>query len=54
MFKGINRGVTAGIYIENKTPEVLDFLSNCVREEKILPLTLAKLLKYNLEKRGFA
>lgn len=53
MFKWINRGVTAGIYIENKTPEVLEFLSNCVREENILPLTLAKLLKYNLLSRWF-
>jgi hypothetical protein len=53
MFKWINRGVTAGIYIENKSPEVLEFLSNCVREEKILPLTLSKLLKYNLLSRGF-
>ena len=53
MFKWINRGVIAGIYIENKTPEVLEFLSNCVREEKILPLTLSKLLKYNLQSRGF-
>lgn len=53
MFKWINRWVTAGIYIENKTQEVLEFLSNSVRDEKILPLTLAKLLKYNLANSGF-
>lgn len=53
MFKWINRWVIAGIYIKNKTPEVLGFISDCVRNEKILPLTLAKLLKYNLANRGF-
>lgn len=49
MFKWINRWVTAGIYVENKTPEVEEFLANCIREEKILALNFAKLFKYNLE-----
>lgn len=53
MFKWINRGVTAGIYISQKTPEVENFLSEQVKTEKILPLTLCKLLKYNLEQVGF-
>ena len=48
MFKWINRWVTAGIYVENKTPEVEEFLANCIREEKILALNFAKLFKYNL------
>ena len=53
MFKWINRWVTAGIYVENKTPEVEKFLSECVKEEKILSLNFAKLFKYNLEKIWF-
>jgi len=48
MFKWINRGVTAWIYITNYTKEVEEFLWNCVREEKILSLTLSKVLNYNL------
>jgi len=53
MFKWINRGVTAGIYIEDFNSEIEVFLSNCVKEEKILPITLAKVLKYNLEEIWF-
>ena len=53
MFKGINRWVTAGIYISEKTSEIESFLSNQVKTEKILPLTLTKLLKYNLESIWF-
>ncbi|QFR39679.1 hypothetical protein A9Q91_05660 [Candidatus Gracilibacteria bacterium 28_42_T64] len=53
MFKGINRGVTAGIYIEKHSSEIEEFLSDCVKNEKILPITLAKTLKYNLEQAGF-
>ncbi len=54
MFKAINRGSMAGIYIEDKTEEVEKFLSECVVTEKILPLTFAKLLKYNGEQIGFS
>lgn len=54
MFKWINRWVTAGIYISEKTPEIEQFLSAQVKTEKILPLTLCKLLKYNLEQVWFS
>lgn len=54
MFKSINRGSMAGIYIEEKTEEIEKFLSECVVTEKILPLTFAKLLKYNGEEIGFS
>lgn len=53
MFKWINRWVTAWIYIKKKTPEIELFLSEQVKTEKILPLTLTKLLKYNLESIWF-
>lgn len=53
MFKGINRGVIAGIYIEKRNQQIEEFLSNCIKEEKILPITLAKVLKYNLSSRWF-
>lgn len=53
MFKWINRWVTAGIYISKKTAEIENFLSEQVKSEKILPLTLTKLLKYNLEEIWF-
>jgi dihydroorotase-like cyclic amidohydrolase len=49
MFKGVNRGVIAGIYIKDFTSEIEQFLWECIREEKILPLTLGKVLKYNLD-----
>ena len=59
MFKGINRGVTAGLYIsrlsnfppkgERVTQEVQEFLSRQILEENILPLTLWKILQYNLD-----
>lgn len=48
MFKGINRGVTAGIYIKDFNKEIEEFLSECIKEERVLPLTLWKVLKYNL------
>lgn len=54
MFKWINRWVTAGIYVENKTPEVEKFLADCIKEEKILALNFAKLFKYNLENIWFS
>jgi hypothetical protein len=49
MFKGINRGVIAGIYIKDFNDEVERFLWECVKEERILSLTLGKVLKYNLD-----
>jgi len=54
MFKWINRWVTAGIFVENKTQEIEDFLWNCIKEEKILSLNISKLLKYNLEQIWFS
>ncbi len=54
MFKAINRGTMAGIHIEEKTPEVEEFLSQSICNETFLPLTLAKLLKYNGETIGFS
>jgi hypothetical protein len=53
MFKWINRWVTAGIYISKKTPEIESFLSEQVKTEKILPIAISKLLKYNLESIWF-
>lgn len=54
MFKWINRGVIAWIYISNFSNEIEKFLWDCVREEKILSLTLAKVLKYNLDDIWFS
>lgn len=57
MFKWINRWSIAGIFISWKSgsEEVLglDFLEKCIQEEKILPLTLAKVLNYNLKEIWF-
>lgn len=53
MFKWINRGVIAGIHIEDFWETEREFLSDCVKQEKILPLSLGKVLKYNLEEIGF-
>ncbi|MCD5380452.1 hypothetical protein LR004_00860 [Candidatus Gracilibacteria bacterium] len=61
MFKGINRGVTAGLYLSplltspkgrGITQTLLDFLSEQILQENILPLTLGKVLKYNLDDVG--
>jgi hypothetical protein len=49
MFKWINRGVTAWIYIKEFTRDKKDFLQNCLLQEHILPLTLAKVLSFHLE-----
>lgn len=49
MFKWINRWVIAWINIVNFTDDIEKFLSESVVTEKILPLTLSKVLKYNLE-----
>ena len=48
MFKWINRWVIAWIYINTFKKEEKNFLINCIKWEKILPLTLAKVLEYNL------
>ena len=53
MFKWINRGVIAWIYIKNFNTEIEEFLWNCIREEKILSLTLAWVLNFNLEEIWF-
>ncbi|MDD2871981.1 MAG: hypothetical protein PHS49_08405 [Candidatus Gracilibacteria bacterium] len=53
MFKGINRGVVAGIYISDFSQDVDNFLSNCVIQENILSMTFAKVLYYNLYGIGF-
>ena len=49
MFKGINRGVTAGIFIKNFDENVEEFLWECVKQERILPITMGRVLKYNLD-----
>lgn len=49
MFKGINRGVSASIFIKDLNEEKKEFLKNCVLSEHILPLTLAKVLAFNTE-----
>ena len=48
MFKWINRGVTAWIFIENFDEEKKDFLQEELKQEHILPITMAKVLNYNL------
>lgn len=47
MFKWINRGVIAWISI-NKEVDFKIFFKNQILEENILPITLAKVLNYNL------
>ncbi len=49
MFKWINRGVTASIYIKELREDKKEFLKNCLLAEHILPLTLAKVLYFNWE-----
>ncbi len=53
MFKWINRWVIAWINLWDCNKEKQDFLSNCIINEKILAITLAKVLKYNLKDIGF-
>jgi len=52
LFKWITRGVIAGIELWEFTPEKQEFIAECVREEKILPLFMGKILKYNVEQAG--
>lgn len=49
MYKWINRWSIAWIYIENFWQKETDFLQTEIQNEHILPITLAKVLKYNLE-----
>lgn len=49
LFKGITRGVIAGIELWDITPEKEQFLGDCIRQEKILPLHMGRILKYNYE-----
>ena len=49
LFKWINRWVVAGIHTQNFVSSQKDFLTQCITQEKILPLTLGKVLYYNLE-----
>lgn len=55
MFKWINRGSIASIFIKNfENEKNIEFLENCIKEEKILPITFAKVLNYNLSEIGFS
>lgn len=54
MFKWINRWVIAWIYIDKYDEKIEDFLWNCIRNENILPITLAKVLNFNLEQIWFS
>jgi len=49
MFKWINRWVIAWIYIFKFDEKILQFLNDCITWEKILAISLAKVLLYNLE-----
>ena len=49
MFKWINRWVTAWIHIAKFWKTEKQFLSEQIHNEKILPLTMGKILFYNLE-----
>lgn len=53
MFKWINRWSIAWIYITDFTKDKTDFLENCIKQEKILSLTLSKNLNSNLEEVWF-
>lgn len=49
MFKWINRGSVSWIYVKNYDKNIINFLTNQIKEEHILPITLAKTLKYNFD-----
>ncbi len=52
LFKGVTRGVIAGIDISPDSWEsgiAQKFIWDCIRNEKILPLHMWKVLKYNIE-----
>lgn len=52
MFKGISRGVMAGIFIKNFDESVQKFLQQTIVNEDIMPLAMGKILCFNLEKVG--
>jgi len=52
LFKWITRGTIAGIELWEFTDDKQQFIGKCIREEKILPLHMWKVLKYNLEDIG--
>jgi len=49
LFKWINRGVVAWIHIPTFWDTQKEFLAECIRQEKVLPLTMGKVLFYNLD-----
>ncbi len=49
LFKWITRWVIAGIELWEFTPEKQEFIWDCIRGEKILPLYMWSVLKYNLQ-----
>lgn len=49
LFKWITRWVIAGIELWEFSSEKQEFIWDCIRWEKILPLYMGKVLKYNLE-----
>lgn len=49
LFKWINRWVIAWLHINSFWKIEEHFLTECITQEKILPLTLGKVLYYNLE-----
>lgn len=53
MFKWITRWVTAWINFWDLTKSNIDFLTNCLLQEHVLPLNLAKVLSYNLKQVWF-
>lgn len=55
MFKWINKWVISSIFIKDfENEKNIEFLENCIKEEKILPITFAKVLNYNLEEIWFS
>lgn len=54
LFKWITRWVIAGIELWEFTNEKREFIWDCIRGEKILPLTMWKVLKYNLDEIGLS
>ncbi|MDD5213271.1 MAG: hypothetical protein PHG82_02510 [Candidatus Gracilibacteria bacterium] len=52
MFKGINRGSIAGLYLGDMNQEKQDFLNFSLTNEDIIALNLAKVLSYNLKDAG--
>lgn len=48
MFKWINRWSIAWVYIKKYDDKNIEFLENSIKNEQILPLTFASVLKYNL------